>query len=152
MKFSDIEPERWDELKPYVDTVLLPLSGLTGRETPWQATAALERLRDALDPIETAYRGRVVTYPALHYAENESALARIADELCERFYDGGFRYCVAVTGDPALLTLPLAKASALVGPEPRDGSTPMETYASFVRRTIETLWASGRAGATRSEL
>jgi len=140
MKFSDIDKERWPELKPYIDTALLPLSGLTGRESPHEATAALERLRDALDPIETAYRGRIVTYPALHYAEDDAALAELADKLCARLLDSGFAYCVAVAGDPRLAALRIPNASALIAPEPSDPDAPSEHYRSRAKRLIETLW------------
>jgi 23S rRNA (pseudouridine1915-N3)-methyltransferase len=67
MKFSDIKQEQWAELKPFLDTVVLPVTGLTGSEEPWQATHGLEQLRDLLDSIEEPFRGRVVIYPAFHY-------------------------------------------------------------------------------------
>jgi len=143
MKFSDIERDRWDELKPYLDTALLPVSGLTGQEAPHEATAALERLRDALDPLESAYKGRVVTYPALHYAADDESLAALADELCVRLRESGFAYCVVVTGDPRLHALRVANASAVLGPEPANGDAPSELYRSRAKRTIEALW-SGR--------
>jgi 23S rRNA (pseudouridine1915-N3)-methyltransferase len=141
MKFSDIERESWPELQPYVDTVLLPLSGLTGRELPWEATEALERLRDALDPLETAYKGRVVTYPAIHYAASDEALTALTDKLCERLYEIGFAYCVVVGGAERLLQLPLKKASALL--VPKEAPAPAEkriVYHKQVKETIEALW------------
>lgn len=64
MKFSDIEEQTWDELRPYLDTAVLPVTGLNGGETPWEATRELEYLRDALDLIEIPFKGRIVTYPA----------------------------------------------------------------------------------------
>jgi len=140
MKFSEIEQERWEELRPYVDTVLLPLSGLTGTETPFEATAALERLRDALDPLEHTYRGRVVTYPALHYASGDEALEALADELCARFKASGFRYCVVVTGDPRLHELRVPNASAVLGPRPEANDAPSELFRSRAKRTIEEMW------------
>ncbi|HZG78398.1 MAG TPA: DUF2487 family protein [Paenibacillus sp.] len=140
MKFSEIERDRWEELRPYLDTALLPLSGLTGAESPSDATAALERLRDALDPLEQAYRGRVVTYPALHYAANDEALAALADELCARLKASGFRYCVVVTGDPRLHALRVPNASAVLGPRPENADAPSELYRSLAKRTIEALW------------
>lgn len=142
MKFSEIEQERWAELRPYLDTALLPLSGLTGKEAPYEATAALERLRDALDPLENAYRGRVVTYPALHYAANDEALAALADELCVRLKESGFRYCVVVTGDARLFELRVPNASAVLGPRPETNDAPSELYRSRAKRTIEELWRS----------
>ncbi|WP_309118638.1 DUF2487 family protein [Paenibacillus sp.] len=145
MKFSEIERERWAELQPYLDTALLPLSGLTGKESPHEATAALERLRDALDPIEQAYRGRVVTYPALHYAADDESLAALADELCERLKRSGFRYCVVVTGESRLRSLTVRNASAVLGPEPESQEAPSELYRSFAKRTIEGMWSGADA-------
>ena len=146
MKFSDIEKDSWEELRPYLDTVLLPLSGLTGSEAPHEATEALERLRDALEPLETAYRGRVVTYPALHYAEDPAALADLADKLCSRLRAAGFRFCVVVTGKPELLALKIPNASAVIGPDAPDPGAPRELYRSKAARIIETLWHGGKEG------
>lgn len=134
MKFSEIEREKWKELSPYLDTVLLPLSGLTGREEPWEATEALERLRDALDPLERAYKGRVVTYPALHYAVSNEALVEVADELCDRLFASGFQYCIVVTGDEEVAALPFERPSAVIGP---GGEEPYELRA---RNVVATLW------------
>ena len=67
MKFSDIDKEQWPELKPYLDTVLLPVTGLSGDEQPWEATRGLEKLRDLIDAVEIPFHGRVVIYPAYHY-------------------------------------------------------------------------------------
>jgi len=140
MKFSEIEKDSWEELRPYLDTALLPLSGLTGGEAPHEATEALERLRDALEPLETAYRGRVVTYPALHYAEDRDALARLADKLCARLRAAGFAHVVVVAGSPALLDLDIPNASAVIGPDPPNPNVPSELYRSKASRIIEALW------------
>ncbi|MGO4375464.1 DUF2487 family protein, partial [Paenibacillus sp. MCAF20] len=67
MKFSEIEKEQWEELRPYLDTCLLPVTGMDGSEQPYEATEWLERLRDIMDLIEIPFKGRVVTYPACHY-------------------------------------------------------------------------------------
>ncbi|MCI3920305.1 YpiF family protein [Paenibacillus sp. TRM 82003] len=143
MKFSEIEREAWPELAVYLDTALLPLSGLTGRESPWEATEALERLRDALDPLETMYKGRVVTYPAVHYAENDEALEALADKLCVRLRESGFRFVLVVTGAERLLARTFACASATLGPEAPNPDVPTETYRSRAKRTIEALWHNG---------
>lgn len=140
MKFSEIERQSWDELKPYFDTAVVPLSGLTGDESPWEATEALERLRDALDPIEAAFKGRTVTYPAVHYSEHPEGLARMVDELCRRLKSQGFVYCVAVAAAP--IELDLDEVSLLLSP-----ATPEEpaadSYRERVKREIETLWHGG---------
>jgi 23S rRNA (pseudouridine1915-N3)-methyltransferase len=84
MKFSDIKQEQWAELKPYLDTIVLPVTGLTGSEEPWQATHQLEQLRDLLDSIEEPFRGRVVIYPAFHYISDmkpEDQLRLLSEQL-----------------------------------------------------------------------
>lgn len=102
MKFSDIREEDWLSLQPYLDTCLLPVTGLTGTEPPWQATRQLERLRDLLDLVEGPYRGRVVTYPALQYVP-ATDLAQEIDRLCRNLKQAGFRYCLAALPDAGLL-------------------------------------------------
>lgn len=100
MKFSDIRREDWPELQPYVDTCLLPVTGLDASEPPWLATEKLERLRDLMDPLEIEFRGRLVTYPAYHYIAGEpDALP----EICRRLKQSGFRYVIIVSSEPAAL-------------------------------------------------
>jgi hypothetical protein len=109
MKFSDIKGEEWDELKPYLDTCLLPVTGLTGTEQPWEATLELAKLKDALDALEIPYKGRVVTYPAMHYLFPGREASDV-DQACQQLRDAGFRYVVVVTanGDVAELSVPSA--------------------------------------------
>lgn len=144
MKFSDIERERWEELQPYLDTVLLPVSGMTGLEQPWEASQTLEQLRDALDPLEQMYRGRVVTYPAVHYAESDEELKRLLDELCLRFKKSGFRYCVVVSGNARLSGFRPEEASLVI--VPLSGEQPELTgdYKTRVRKEVEALWFGGK--------
>jgi 23S rRNA (pseudouridine1915-N3)-methyltransferase len=77
----------------------LPVTGMDGSQTPWQATEALERLRDMLSPIETEFHGRLVTYPAFHYitGDREAGLS----EVCRRLKQSGFRFVVIVSGETA---------------------------------------------------
>lgn len=119
MKFSEINREQWGELQPYLDTCLLPVTGLKGEEAPWEMTEALERLRNALDLVEIPFRGRTVTLPALHYpGETPAEVAACIDRVCRMAkQNGGFRYAVVVTANSGLdlascrepdLVLPLA--------------------------------------------
>ena len=91
LKFSDISRESWPELQPYVDTCLLPLTGLTGMESPWEATETLEKLRDVIDRVEIPFRGRIVTYPAVQYGREEGLEA--VDRLCCSLREGGLSLC-----------------------------------------------------------
>lgn len=96
MKFSEIPETQWEELRPYLDTCLLPVTGLRGTEAPWQAASELERLRDALDLLEIPFKGRTVTYPAIHFVPPGSAETFLG-ETCIRLKEAGFRYVLIVT-------------------------------------------------------
>ncbi|NMO96991.1 DUF2487 family protein [Paenibacillus lemnae] len=97
MKFSEVEESTWTELQPYLDTCLIPYTGLNGEEVPWEATAALERLRDFMDLVEIPFKGRIVTYPALQYRAPEAY--QMLDEICEKVKKTGFKYVVIITSD-----------------------------------------------------
>lgn len=93
MKFSDIDKEQWIELKPFLDTVLLPVTGLSGAEEPWEATRRLEQLRDLIDAVEGPYRGRVVVYPAYHYI-SEISIEEQLESICNQLRATGFVYVI----------------------------------------------------------
>lgn len=97
MKFSEVEETTWDELSPYFDTCLIPYTGLTGNETPIQATKALERLRDFMDLVEIPFKGRVITYPAFQYGLGEDY--SLLNEVCHHVKTTGFRYVIIMTAD-----------------------------------------------------
>lgn len=59
MKFSDIREEDWARWEPWLDTCLLPLTGLNGTELPWEVTQSLEKLRDIMDLVEIPFKGRM---------------------------------------------------------------------------------------------
>src|SRR5690554_2832184 len=105
MKFSDIKKEQWSELKPYLDTILLPVTCLSGSEEPWEATIALEELRDLIDAVEVPFRGRVVVYPAYHYT-TVSILEESLRELCNRMRTIGFVYVIIAIRADEILTTP----------------------------------------------
>ncbi|MEK8127377.1 DUF2487 family protein [Paenibacillus filicis] len=103
MKFSEIEKADWLGLQPYLDTALLPVTGLDGAESPVEAAEALENLRDLLDLIEIPFKGRTVTYPAMHYAGGGQAAAAfrtLLADACARLKLAGFRYVVLVSAAP----------------------------------------------------
>ncbi|CAG7648838.1 DUF2487 family protein [Paenibacillus allorhizosphaerae] len=114
MKFSDIQESGWAELRPYLDTCLLPVTGLSGAEAPWEATQELERLRDALDLLEIPFKGRIVTYPAMHFAgtSNDGEPWGLLDDVCLKLKtEAGFRHVVIVTAKTEQ-ELPLTAANA----------------------------------------
>lgn len=99
MKFSDITMEQWAELKPYLDTVVLPVTGLCGAEAPYEAVERLERLRDLLDAVEIPFKGRIVTYPAFHYIGDRLIDDDSLERLCSRLKVEQFRYAIIIRGD-----------------------------------------------------
>lgn len=135
MKFSDIEAEQWEELRPYLDTCLLPVTGLSGSEQPWQAVQSLERLRDALDLLEIPYQGRVVTYPAFHYADMEDDTAAMLNRVCSRLKTTGFKYVIVVSIGHELGKLTLPAATLHI--EAEDAKN---WPHSRIRTSVESLW------------
>jgi 23S rRNA (pseudouridine1915-N3)-methyltransferase len=132
MKFSEIDRERWPELQPYMDTCLLPLTGLTGEESPWQATEALERLRDLLDAAEIPFKGRIISYPAVQYSLGGS-LSEV-DRLCKRLKSSGYRYVIAASAAVGLAEL--SEADLILGPD-EAGALP---DAADIAVRIRLLW------------
>ncbi len=138
MKFSEFDGERWGELQPYLDTCVLPVTGLYGSETPAEATERLERLRDLLELIELPFTGRIVTYPALHYAAGSAASA-IVEQTIVNMRQSGFRYAVVVTLSGELRQ-PDSQADLWIMPE-QDGTMPA---AASVSASVQAMWKRQR--------
>ncbi len=138
MKFSEFDGARWGELQPYLDTCVLPVTGLGGGESPAEATERLEQLRDLLELIELPFTGRIVTYPALHYAAGSSAAATV-EQTVANMRQAGFRYAVVVTltGE---LRQPDSQADLWIMPEP--GGTMPE--AASVSASVQAMWKRQR--------
>ncbi|WP_028610553.1 DUF2487 family protein [Paenibacillus harenae] len=135
MKFSEITADQWDELSPYLDTCLLPVTGMAGGEKPYEATEWLERLRDMMDLIEIPFKGRVVTYPAWHYITGSGNLPEMVNEWCESAKRAGFRYAIVVTANKELeLACPAMNLSFLPN---EDGSLPAQADVSDA---IRSMW------------
>lgn len=146
MKFSDIERSDWEGLKPYLDTCLLPVTGLGGFEQPWEATQELEYLRDVLDCVEGPFKGRTVTYPAFHYAEGPAASAAI-NSLCRKLKGVGFRYVILITANASMLTPEYPDADLLLCPETADGEAmDGERFRSKVAADIRAMWQGDAKG------
>jgi hypothetical protein len=142
MKFSEITEQAWAELHPYLDTCLLPITGLTGEETPAEAGDKLERLRDVLDLIEVPYQGRVVTYPAVQYVPGQ-AYAGLLETVCSGLKTAGFRYVIAVTAAACVSgMLPASADLQLYVDAEAMASSPAEAKRT-VAAQIEALWNRG---------
>ncbi|WP_053376379.1 DUF2487 family protein [Paenibacillus sp. FJAT-27812] len=139
MKFSEISKEQWEELSPYLDTCLLPITGMVEPVQPYEATAWLERLRDLLDLIEIPFKGRVVTYPAWHYIYGKDNFAAHVEQWCASVKQAGFRYVIVVTPDKEL-KLKCPSVDLWLQPTEED-ALPLQTEVS---NQIRALW-SGQA-------
>jgi len=134
MKFSEIDPESWPELQPYMDTCLLPLSGLTGEEAPGEATEAVARTGRWLSPLEQAFRGRTVTMPASHYESGGEEHTGRLNRLIASWKELGFRYVVVVCGRP--LELPGLQADLYVRP----GEEGEEPDDKALAKAVADMW------------
>ncbi|WP_141501484.1 DUF2487 family protein [Paenibacillus luteus] len=140
MKFSEITKEQWEELSPYLDTCLLPVTGITKAVPPYQATEWLEQLRDLMDLIEIPFKGRVVTYPAWHYVDDNVQLEIQIEQWCSSMKSLGFRYMIVVTANSELNVN--SAAVDLCFKPGTGGALPLQTEVS---EAIRGLW-SGQAG------
>ncbi|MEC0089741.1 DUF2487 family protein [Paenibacillus macquariensis] len=144
MKFSEISQASWSELQPYLDTCVIPFTGLTGLESPVEATASLERLRDFMDLVETRYKGRIVTYPAFHYQNQE--IPKSLNELCHRVKESGFKYAIIMTADTILeeskvLNCDLILSQQQLAPLFENDQT---VLSSIIQDKVESLWKTKR--------
>lgn len=134
MKFSEIDENSWPELENYLDTCLIPVSGLTGEETPWEATEKVARSGQWLAPLEQAFRGRTVTMPAFHYLKDSRDLERL-DGLCKQWRANGFRYVIAICGQPSGLPVDLS-VDLIFQPSNDDEEPNLEQ----IRKLVTELW------------
>lgn len=137
MKFSEIEEEQWEELKPYVDTCLLPITGLDGTETPAEATQCLEQLRDIMDLVEIPYRGRIVTYPAYHYFDGTQESQQAISSCCSKLKGQGYKHIILITAKTEV-AFQTNMADLWITPT-EDGKLPSDVEIS---RKIRELWHS----------
>lgn len=135
MKFSEIPKEKWEELSPYLDTCLLPVTGISTAVQPFEATEWLERLRDIMDLIEIPFKGRVVTYPAWHYIPDHELLKEQLNEWCNSMKIVGFRYVILVTANKDM-DLSIPSADLWFGPNV-DDELPLQLEVS---NAIKELW------------
>ncbi|MFD2672916.1 DUF2487 family protein [Marinicrinis sediminis] len=134
MKFSEFEAEQWEQLKPFLDTVLLPVTGLEGTENPVQVVDTLEQLRDVMDWIEGPFTGRIVTYPAVQYGTREAEQMKdILQEWVGNLKQAGFTYVICVTARQTDKQWQPSNADLWI--EANDGWT-----QEAVSKAIQALW------------
>ncbi|MBX4149484.1 DUF2487 family protein [Paenibacillus sp. FSL W7-1279] len=137
MKFSEVDEQTWPELKPFFDTCLIPFTGLSGMETPWEATAALERLRDFMDLAEIPFKGRLVTYPAVQYGNTEDI--KLLNEVCHNVKSSGFKFVVIMTADVELSKEDVPDSTLVLSRRRLEGSEGIPLSA-IVAGQISEMW------------
>lgn len=141
MKFSELSREEWFNLQPYLDTCLIPVSGIAGGEDPWEMADLAASAGAWLLPLEKAFAGRTVTLPAYHYFDGSAASAAGLKRICAGCREAGFRYVVLVCGVPGLLSGDLG-ADLYIQPQ-ADGEKPV---AEALHLALTGLWQKSRAG------
>jgi 23S rRNA (pseudouridine1915-N3)-methyltransferase len=135
MKFSEINADSWPELQNYLDTCLIPVSGLTGEESPWEITDKVARTGHWLAPLEQAFRGRTVTMPAFHYDTGSIEDRERLNRLARQWRTNGFRYIIAICGQPKELPWKL-DVDLIIQPTFDDEVTDVEK----IRKSVADLW------------
>ncbi|MBB6735448.1 DUF2487 family protein [Cohnella zeiphila] len=138
MKFSEFnKEEEWADLAPYLDTCLLPVTGLTGEETPPEAADKAAEAGKWLQPLELAFRGRTVTLPAYHYADvsDEGERERLV-RYCERVKRSAYRYLIVVTGEAGWTAQTIPPADLIAGP----AEAGEEPDPEALKRAVAALW------------
>ncbi|WP_440109794.1 DUF2487 family protein [Paenibacillus sp. QZ-Y1] len=138
MKFSEMTQDSWAELQLYLDTCLIPYTGLTGEQSPVEATEALERLRDFLDLVEIPFKGRMMTYPAFHYAYPEMSMA--LNTLSQQLKSSGFKYVVIMSADSVLEETNIPLADLILSRSVLIQEVGEEGIARCVGEKIRELW------------
>lgn len=138
LKFSEMTQDSWAELQLYLDTCLIPYTALSGEQSPVEATEALERLRDFLDMVEIPFKGRIMTYPAFHYANSEMSMT--LNSLSAQLKSSGFKYVVIMSSDGQFDGMEIASADLVLSRSALRREVGEEGIARFVGEKIRELW------------
>ncbi|GFZ89859.1 hypothetical protein GCM10008018_40150 [Paenibacillus marchantiophytorum] len=139
MKFDEVPAKDWIDLKPYLDTCLLPVSGLSGFEDPMQVTERLQHLRDALEAIEIPYKGRVVTYPAVHYVTGVQIKDQL-DAVSLHLKRMGFRYVIVLTVHKEATQWKADETDLFIAVDMDRWATESEQIKSSISKQVQHLW------------
>lgn len=138
LKFSEMTQDSWAELQLYLDTCLIPYTALSGEQSPVEVTEALERLRDFLDLVEIPFKGRIMTYPAFHYANPE--LSMTLNSLSAQLKSSGFKYVVIMSSDSQLDGGEIPSADLVLSRSVLTHEVGEDGIARFVGEKIRELW------------
>ncbi|MCG7406472.1 YpiF family protein [Paenibacillus sp. ACRRX] len=149
MKFSEISEAQWQQWKPYLDTCVIPVTGLTGALAPYQATQCLEQLRDWLEHVEIPFHGRIVTYPAYHFVGHPSDISVAhgewtkLDRLAAELKGAGFRYVIGMSAQVDLPHEKLSNCDLVLTPfATRDIES--ENSRQRISELVQTMWSSSQ--------
>ncbi|MFS1512366.1 DUF2487 family protein [Chengkuizengella sp. SCS-71B] len=138
MKFSEIEKNIWEEHQEYLDTCLLPFTGLTGLENPMEVTKSLEGLRDMLEYVEIPFKGRVVTYPAVHFSHEEQYLESYLKKICFNLKKQGFQYIILISNCPEIHNFNLQDFCLLLTPS--ESEVENVNLKEEISNKVQALW------------
>ncbi|WP_152398287.1 DUF2487 family protein [Paenibacillus cellulositrophicus] len=138
MKFSEVEEATWSELSPYFDTCLIPYTGLSGKESPIEATEALARLRDFMDLVEIPFKGRIITYPAVQYGQGEDL--SLLQEVCRNVREAGFAYVIVMTADIELIQGQIEGCDLVLSRKGINEETGGSGIAGQIKDKIQEMW------------
>lgn len=138
LKFSEMNQDSWAELQLYLDTCLVPFTAMSGKQSPVEATEALERLRDFLDMVEIPFKGRVMTYPAYHYTSSQMSMT--LNTLSNELKASGFKYVVIMSADGSFVEMDIPAADLLLSQKDLAGQFEEGTIARHVGECIRDLW------------
>ncbi|OZB94878.1 DUF2487 family protein [Paenibacillus sp. XY044] len=141
MKFSEVEEATWSELSPYFDTCLIPYTGLSGKESPVEATEALARLRDFMDLVEMPFKGRIITYPAVQYGQGEDL--SLLQEICRNVKVAGFAYVIVMSADIELIQCQVEDCDLLLSQRVLNEETGGAGIAGRIKDKIQEMWQRG---------
>lgn len=141
MKFSELTEEQWEEWGPYLDTCILPVTGLNGSESPIEAGYRLEKLRDWLDGVEIPFRGRTVTYPAYHFMSEQLADDELdlLNGLCSRLRKQGFAYIVVISAQLPITAEKLPEADLVITPVEMIAENAGDALAEM-KTLVQNMW------------
>lgn len=134
MKFTEIKQEEWASIQPYLDTCLLPLTGLLGNEPPWEVAAALRNLRDLMDLVEIPFKGRIVTYPAMHYSVDSELFVAQVNDLCKRMKVTTFKHIILISTDVSIQKLNFTECDLFVG-------LSLINLSNHVSEKVQSIWS-----------
>lgn len=138
MKFSEMSKDSWAELQLYMDTCLIPYTALSGGSSPAEATEALERLRDFLDLVEIPFKGRIMTYPAVHYTFPE--MSRDLNWLAEQLKASGFKFVVIMSADGELNPEQIPAADLVLCRSEGIREAGEQVLSTYIGEKIRELW------------